>query len=128
MLFRVTKNNCWYFVPYIHPNDHHFGMFYTKKSVCFAPTPSTWHHPGPPMGLTAPARLLTGIVFGFDKSWCTYIFSILSPESVIYLFCLEYTKLSSYSSLKFLQKTYYTTRKKCQANHRNYCERKNLLF
>ena len=110
-LFMVTKNDCWYFVPYIYINNYHFCMFYTKKSVCFAPTPLPRNHRRPPSAFTAPTRPQAGIVFGFDKNRCTHIFSILSPESVIYLFCLEYTKLSSYSSWKFLQKICYTCKK-----------------
>ena len=82
--------------------------------MCFAPTPSPRHHPGPPRGFTAPARQQTGIVSGLDKNRYTHIFLMLSPESVIYLFCLEYKKLSSYSSSKFLQKMCHSYRKNAE--------------
>ena len=28
----LQQNDCWYFLPYIHPYNHHFSMFYMKKN------------------------------------------------------------------------------------------------
>ena len=29
----LQQDDCWYFLPYIHPNDHRFSVVYTKKNV-----------------------------------------------------------------------------------------------
>ena len=59
------------------------ACFIRRKSKIvqgFAYTLSPRHRPGPPAGLNAPLRPTASIVFGFAKTRCAHIFSVLSPD------------------------------------------------
>ena len=45
----LQQDDCWYFLPYIHPNDHRFCVCLYKKKCLGASHP--WLHPGLPGGL-----------------------------------------------------------------------------
>ena len=77
MLFRVTTGWLLIFLPYVHPNIHHFSMFYIKKKLFgdFAPMPSPGYHPGPPGPLRPPAA----IILASSKINVPIFFSVLSP-------------------------------------------------
>ena len=59
------------------------ACFVRRKSKIvqrFAYTRSSRHHTGPPGWLKTPPRLTASIVFGFAKTQCSDIFSLLSPD------------------------------------------------
>ena len=77
MIADIFYPDCWYFLPYIYPNDHQLSMFYLKKKKLFGgfcTHPYTKALPWASRGLQLPR----------DPSCkCPYIFCIISWKGIL---------------------------------------------